>query len=216
LKNLIKFVIPFVLLVTYFGCSKDKTNNPVVPNNSFRIVCTVNGLESTLSGSVTFTVTNDSAVVGVFRIVEPAAATHNLTGFYIDTTNVLLAAGDGYNFSGHLADSSGLFLGSVTGAANGLVIGARDNNNSSVAFCGAYTGDDQGTWNFTIQNTSFWGSYTSIGNVNGVLMGTISGDTITLYEDSDQVATGIRNGNNVSGTWQNGGGGGAWTGSRCN
>lgn len=216
MKHRISIVIFLGLLVTLFGCSKDD-DNPTGPGvNSFRIVGTVNGVGNPMSGSVTFTVTNDSTVAGLFRIVEPDTSTHNLIGLYIDTVNVLSASGDGYLFSGYLNDTTGIFRGSVTGTANGLVLGARDDNNSSVAYCGSFTGDNTGNWNFTIEGTTVTGSYMPVDGDGGELVGTINGNTITLFEDGDQVATGTRNGDNVTGTWNSGGGTGTWTGSRCN
>lgn len=219
MKYRFNFLIPIVLIAALFSCSKDKSNNPSGPSsNSFLIVGTVNGVGNPMSGSVIFTVTNDSLVTGVFRIITPAASSHNLTGMYVDTVNVLAASGDNYNFTGYLNDTTGVFRGNMTGAANGLVLGARDNNNSSVAYCGSFTGSDSGNWDFTIQGTTVTGSYMPADGGGGELEGTISGNTLTLYEDGVQIATGTRNGNSVSGNWESAdhSGSGTWTGSRCN
>jgi hypothetical protein len=61
-----------------------------------------------------------------------------------------------------------------------------------------------------------YGSYITTGSDTGVLEGTVSGNTLTITEGGVQIATGTRNGDNVSGTWNSGGGSGTWTGSRCN
>ncbi len=220
MKSLIKLAIPIALialLLATVNCGDDD-NDPAGPNNntSFRIVASVNGVDTTLSGSVTFTVTNNATVTGVFREIIPTAANHNLTGNFIDITNVLAASGAGYNFSGIMNDTTGQFQGVVTGAVNCLVIGARDEDNSSVAYCGTYSGDDSGTWNFVIEGNALYGSHTSPDGDGEILTGTITGNVITLFQDGDQVGTGIRDGDNVSGTWNDGQNSGTWTGSRCN
>ncbi len=205
----------------FLPAAKTKPTTLRPPSNTFRIVTTVTGvgLDSTLSGSATFTVTNNTTVAGLFRIVTPDTASHNLVGTYIDTlgVNILAASGGGYNFSGYVNDTTGQFRGVASGAANALVIGARDDDNTSIAYCGTFTGTDHGTWNFTVEGNSVWGSYSPVGGDGGILEGTITGNVITLNEDGVQVATGTKSGDNVTGTWNNGNGGsGAWTGSRCN
>ena len=224
MKSLIKFAIPIALLIALYGCSKDDNSNPAQPNNnSFRIVATVNAFDSTqaaVSGSVTFTVTNNSTVTGVFHIVEPIDVTHNLTGIYVDTVNVLTASGSGYYFSGLLNDTTGFLQGTITGGATGLVVGSLDegNDNSSVAYCGSYLGSDSGNWNFTIEGSSLYGSHWNGSGGGGILTGTLSGNVITLYEEGAPCGAGTRNGDNVSGTWHNPDNTetGTWGGSRCN
>ncbi len=223
MKRLIKLLVPIALLMLLLGCGKDDNNNPTLPtDNTFRVVATVNAIDSTanpVSGSVTFTVTNRATVTGVFHVVEPAEATHNLTGTFMDTVNVLMASGSGYNFSGILNDTTGYLEGVITGGASGVVVGSLDegNDNSSVAYCGTFSGSDSGTWNFMIEGNSLYGSHTSMSG-GGVLTGTVSGNIITLYEDGAQVGAGTRSGDNVSGTWHSAQGpdAGTWTGSRCN
>ena len=222
MKRLSKLIVPIALLMLLLSCGKDDNTNPTLPTNTFRVVATVNAIDSTqtpVSGSVTFTVTNRATVAGVFHIVEPAEANHNLVGTFEDTVNVLMASGSGYNFSGILDDTTGVLEGVITGGATGLVVGALDegNDNSSVAYCGTFSGSDSGTWNFMIEGNSLYGSHTGSSG-GGVLTGIVSGNIITLYEDGAQVGAGTRSGDNVSGTWHSASGpdAGTWTGSRCN
>jgi hypothetical protein len=147
--------------------------------------------------------------------VAPAASTHALIGMYEDSSMVIAATGDGYNFGG-IYDGASHLEGAMTGAAMGTFVAIRDDDNNSVVYCGTFTGDDEGTWNFTIEDNSMYGSYITTGSDTGVLEGTVSGNTLTITEGGVQIATGTRNGDNVSGTWNSGGGSGTWTGSRCN
>jgi hypothetical protein len=214
-----KLVVAMALLLALSGCSNDDDNNPTNPPGSSALVFvgTVNGDNGSLSGSLTFTV-NDSAVTGTFRITTPTPATHALLGAFDSSSNVLGATGGGYNFAGAY-DGSNRLEGLMSGNATGTFVTIRDDNNSSVAFCGTFTGDDDGVWNFTIDGTIIAGSYTTNSGDFGALDGTISGNAITIANPGGgaPLATGTRNGDNASGTWDNGvGDSGTWTGSRCN
>jgi hypothetical protein len=214
----IRFAAALALLLALSGCSNDDNNSTNPPGTTtIRFVGTVNGLDGVLSGSITFTVTNNTAVTGTFRITSPAASSHNLAGTYDDSSKALAATGDGYNFGGVYDEGSGHLDGAMTGNATGLFAAIRDDDNTSVAYCGTFAGADDGTWNFTIEGNTLYGSYMTSSSDTGVLEGTISGNAIVITEGGLQVATGTRNGDNVSGTWDAGqGNSGTWTGSRCN
>jgi hypothetical protein len=207
------------LLLMISGCGDDD-KNPINPpgDTTMTFVGTVNGLDGILSGSLSLSVVNDSAVTGTFRIVAPAASTHALTGMYEDSSMVLVATGDGYNFGG-IYDGTNRLEGGMTGAAMGTFVCIRDENNASVAYCGTFTGSDDGSWNLTIEGNNLYGSYTTTSGDSGLLDGVVSGNTITISHPlgGTPLAVGTRDGNNVSGTWNNRAwDSGSWTGSRCN
>lgn len=201
------------LMFMLSGCSDDE--NPANPGGGGTVtllfVGTVNGDNGGLSGSVTFNVSN-TTVTGTFNVVTPAAASHALTGTYDTGTKALTATGGGYNFAG-VYDGSNRCEGTMSGTSSGLFTAIKDDSNAAEAFCGEFTGSDDGVWNFTIDGTTVTGTYTTTSGTVGALDGTISGTTITI----GTLATGTRTGDNVSGTWDAGGGNtGTWTGAKCN
>lgn len=215
----LRFAIAMALLLALAGCSKD--DNPSSPNNpnpnATIFVGTVNGNNGSLSGSISFAV-NDTAVTGTFKVITPSAATHTLIGFYDTEANVLGASGGGYAFAG-VYDGVSRLEGGMSGNAIGMFLAIKDDNNSAMAFCGTFTGDDDGIWNFTIAGTTIAGSYTTTSGDVGALDGTISGNSITIVNPGGgpALASGTRNGDNASGTWNDGNGNsGTWTGSRSN
>jgi hypothetical protein len=215
-----RFTIVAIILVALSGCGKDK--KPTSPNgggnnNPIIFVGTVNGADGILSGWVSFSV-NDTAVTGTFKTVTPDTATYALTGLYEITTKVLVATGGGNSFSG-VYDGVNRLQGALTGTRIGTFVTVKDDNNTAVAFCGTFSGDDDGVWNFTIDGTIIAGSYTTTSGTTGALNGSISGNTITVTNPggSGSLATGTRSGNNASGTWDDGqGNSGSWIGYRTN
>ncbi|HBC46792.1 MAG TPA: hypothetical protein DEO84_09170 [candidate division Zixibacteria bacterium] len=215
-----RFAILALILVTITGCGKDKKStspNGDGNNNTIIFVGTVNGANGILSGWVSFSV-NDTAVTGTFKIVTPDTATYALTGIYETTTKVLVATGSGINFGG-VYDGTNRLEGAVTGNRLGTFLAIKDDNNTALAFCGTFSGDDDGVWNFTIDGTIIAGSYTTTSGNMGALDGSISGTTITVTNPAGggSLATGTRSGNNASGTWDDGqGNSGSWIGYRTN
>ncbi len=222
MKSLIVRLAASVLVFLMIsGCGKDdKSTNPPGGNNNTTLsfVGTVNGMDGAFSGSLSLAVANDSAVTGTFKIVSPTPATHSLTGLYDDSSKVLAATGDGFNFGG-LYDGINRLEGAMTGNATGMFVAVKDDNNSAAAFCGTFSGDDDGVWNFTIDGTTIAGSFTTTSGNMGALDGTISGNTITISNPlgGAALATGTRSGDNASGTWNDGqGNAGSWIGYKSN
>jgi hypothetical protein len=208
-----------IILVMFAGCSKsDKATQPSGNNTvTLHFVGTVNGDNGSISGSITFSV-NDSVVTGTFRIVTPDTATHALTGIYNSGTKALSAT-DGSHIFGGVYDGVNRLAGVMTGAVSGTFVAVKDDNNSALAFCGTFSGDDSGIWNFTIDGTIIAGSYTTTAGVVGALDGTISNNSISITNPAGgaPLAIGTRNGDNASGTWNGSqGSSGAWTGHRSN
>jgi hypothetical protein len=214
-----KYAIIAALVLTLSGCSKD--HKPTSPNgnnnNSLGFIGTVNGTNGSLSGSLSFSITNTS-VAGTFKVVTPAIATHALAGVYNSTSKVLNATGDGFTFNG-LYDGNHRLEGTMTGPTTGLFLAVRNDDNLAMAFCGTFSGDDNGIWNFAIEGTTVTGSFTTTSGSTGALDGAISGNTITIVNPSggNPLATGTKSGNNASGNWDDGQGHvGTWIGYKNN
>lgn len=143
----------------------------------------------------------------------------DLTGTYDDGTKAITLTGGGYSFAG-VFDGSNRLEGTYTGpASQGTFVSAKSDG-SATAFCGSYTGDDQGLWNFVVDGNKILGqAVSSLSGTNLPLDGSISSGNITvLFPGTQQVlATGNRNGTTVSGTWSdpNSSDQGTWTGSVC-
>jgi hypothetical protein len=213
--------LAFALLATSLfapACGDDSDDNGTNPNgDSLVFVGTVNGDNGSLSASISLTVTG-TTVAGTLEIVAPAAASHALTGTYDTATRALTAAGGGYNFSG-VFDGADRLEGVMSGAGSGTFVTAKDDNNAALAFCGTFTGSDDGVFNFTIDGATLSGTATTTSGTVIALDGTVSGNSITIVMPSGggTLAMGTRSGANVSGTWDNGvGGSGTWTGVQCN
>ncbi|MGQ0721736.1 MAG: hypothetical protein ACT4PE_09220 [Candidatus Eiseniibacteriota bacterium] len=215
-------VLLFALLATSLlapacGDDDDSGTNPNPNPNTLVFVGTVNGDNGSLSASISLTVTG-TTVTGTLEVVAPAAATHALTGTYDTTSRALAAAGGGYNFAG-VFDGGDRLEGLMSGAASGTFVTAKDDNNAALAFCGTFTGTDDGVFNFTIDGSTLSGSATTTSGTLIALDGTVSSNSIVIVmpSGSGTLATGTRSGANVSGTWDDGvGGSGTWTGAQCN
>lgn len=191
------------------ACSKDNGTNPT--NTTLVFVGTVNGDNGGLSGSVNFSITG-TTVTGTFKIIAPSASTHSLTGTYNTGSKAMAATGDGYNFAG-VYDGSSAMEGVMTGTASGTFVTVKDNGSTAVAYCGSFTGDDNGVFNFTVISGALHGTATTTTGTVIALDGTVTGGTVTI----PGLATGTVSGTNVSGTWDNGAGStGTWTGAKCN
>jgi hypothetical protein len=215
-----KIAILALILVTLTGCSKDKkitSPNGGGNNNITHFIGTVNGSNGTLSGWVSFAV-NDTAVTGTFKVVTPDTATYALTGHYETNTKTLVATDGGDTFDG-VYDGINRLQGALTGARTGTFVAVKDDSSNAIAYNGTFSGDDSGVWNFTIDGTVIAGSFTTTSGSVGALDGTISGNAITLDNPAGgaPLATGTLNGNNASGTWNDGSGhSGSWVGHRSN
>jgi len=191
------------------GCSKDNGTNPKTTAVVF--VGTVNGDNGSLSGSITLTITG-TTVTGTFTIVAPSSSSHALTGTYSTGSKAMAASGDGYDFAG-VYDGASQLAGGMTGASSGTFVTVKDNGSTAVAYCGTFTGSDDGVFNFTVVSGALHGTATTSSGTVIPLDGSVSGSTITI----PGLATGTISGTNASGNWDNGAGSsGTWTGAKCN
>ena len=195
------------------ACKKDSTS----PGTTVLVfVGTVNGTDGILSGAITLNI-NGTVVTGSFDVVTPTVASHALTGSYNTTSKALAATGGGYTFGG-VFDGVDRMDGGMTGSATGTFVAKKDNNNTAQAFCGTFSGSDDGVFNFTVIGTTISGTATTTSGTVIPLDGTMSGNNISIANPGggSPLATGTRSGTAVTGTWNDGVGSGNWTGARCN
>lgn len=205
-------LIAGMLLATVLAlpaCKDDKGTNP---STIVVLIGSVNGANGAFSGSIELTI-DGAAVTGTFHIVAPSVADHALTGTYNAGNGAVAAAGGGYNFAG-IYDGNNRLEGGVSGTGTGTFVAVKD---ASLTFCGEFTGDDDGVWNFTIDGSAVVGSATTTSGTVIDLDGQINGTAITIARPGGgTLATGTRSGDNASGTWDNGvGSSGTWTGAKC-
>ena len=192
------------------ACKSDKATSP--GNTVIVLLGSVNGNNGAFSGSISLHI-DGTVVSGSFHIVSPADATYALTGTYNTGNKAVAVTGGGYNFAG-VYDGANQVQGTVSGTGAGTFVAAKD---ASLTFCGSFTGGDNGVWNFSIDGGNIVGTATTTSGTVIALNGTISGNAISVARPGGgTLASGTRNGDNASGTWDNGvGSTGTWTGAKC-
>ena len=219
ISRLALFAALVAVFALFSGCSKDDNKSTTNNNNTtvnLKFVGTVNGSSGSMTASITLIV-NGTTVTGTLHVTAPSAATIDLTGSYNTSTKAVSATGGGYTFAGTY-DGSNRCDGNMSGTSTGTFVSVKDDSSTAIAFCGSFTGDDDGIWNFTVNGTTLTGTYTTTGNNTGALNGTLSGNNITIARPGGgNLAVGTISGTNASGTWDDGAGNnGTWTGSKCN
>ncbi len=141
-----------------------------------------------------------------------------LSGNYDDQTGDLTLTGGGYTLAGSF-DGVDRLEGAFSGPGlSGTFVTAKRQSGTAV-YCGTFTGDDTGSFSFTVSGTKVLGTAvpTSGGApipLDGVRTGT--GITIYLPGTSLVLASGTISGSSVSGTWDDQQGStGTWSGSAC-
>jgi hypothetical protein len=200
---------------SFLGTMTGGTNNDESGSLTFEIAGTALAPPAgitTMSASLT--------VTGTATLVSPTAGTHTLTGTYDDATNQLDLSGSGYTFTGVFDDVTSRLEGTYTGGNGpGLFVATLDAG-SAVAFCGTFTGDDDGTWNFVVNGGTLSGSVlTSSGQV-APLDGTVTAGAITIVNPINPtgppLATGTITGTTANGVWDDGqGSSGTWQSTGC-
>jgi hypothetical protein len=134
-----------------------------------------------------------------------------LSGTFTTPNGPLNVSGGGYTFQGTL--TNGVLSGTWTGpSSNGSFSTLVGSSSSVTNYCGTFSGQDSGTWNFTISGTTLSGSYTGTSG-SGILTGTVNGNSVSISTQSGGTAQGTISGTNVSGTWMGGSKTGTWMGS---
>jgi hypothetical protein len=215
------------------ACSSDDNGGGGGGTSSF-VGTVVGGTNHDESGSLTFDIagtalsppaslTTMSSVTltatGTLTLVSPAAGTHALTGTYDPATDLLALSGGGYTFNG-LFNGSSQLSGNYTGNNGAGFFVAALSTGSAQAFCGTFTGDDDGTWNFVVNGTVLSGrALNSSGDLLVTLDGTVTSGDVSIVNPvlptGPPLATGTVTGTSATGTWDTGTQSGTWTGNGC-
>jgi hypothetical protein len=182
------------------------------------------------TGSVEFTVQTGSPAppAGFAGVRDPVNVTGtvklngttSVNGDYDPDTGQLTATGGGFIFGGFYDGTSRLEGGwTGPGGTSGTFVTTK--GNSASAFCGTYDEEDDGsvdgTFSFVISNGSLLGErYAAGGGAPVPLEGVVNGNSITVYfpGTTTTLAVGTRNGNSVSGSFDDlQGNTGSWQGS---
>ncbi len=216
------------------ACSSDSGGDGGGGGTSSFVGTLVGGTNNDESGSLKFDIagtalappasfaTMSSAALtatGTLTLLTPVAGTHPLTGTYDPATNALAITGGGYTFTGAFSGTS-LLDGNYTGINGpGLFLTALSAGTAQ-AFCGTFDGDDDGTWNFVVNDTELSGrALTSSGDVVP-LNGTVTAGAVSIVNTANPtgppLATGTITGPTATGIWSfDQTTSGAWTGNGC-
>jgi hypothetical protein len=154
-----------------------------------------------------------AAAAGTLTLIN-GGATSALTGTFETSTGALTLSGGGFLLNGMVA--GGAASGTYTGPndSSGRFAGFDSSSNPVKVFCGRYSGSDTGTgtWNIEISASGAASGLTcpDVSRLDPkpratLLTGQLTGTTLTLRSEEDgQTATGVVEGNTVSGTHDNG------------
>jgi len=181
------------------------------------------------SGELTITLATSSpgvegpTAVMAFGSVNASGA-HNLggtsvplSGTYDDVTKaVALTGAGGWTVDGVFDDVDRL-EGIFAGPKSGTFVTTKQGNGAA-AYCGTFTGTDNGTFSFVINGNKVLGSAVSTDGTVNAIDGVRSGNNITIYAPGSTtivVASGTISGTTVSGTFDTGSDVGTWLGGPC-
>ena len=184
------------------------------------------------SGEITIDLATASpsvdAPTGVAFASVTAGGSHKLTGTavtmtgtYDDQTKIVALTGGGYTLGGGYDPATGRLEGAFSGPGNSGTFVTTQKGNATVAYCGTFTGSDDGTFSFVVnnQNKILGNAYNVNGGAPIPLDGVKSGNSITIYAPGTTnivLASGTISGSNASGTWDDHQGNtGTWSGSVC-
>jgi hypothetical protein len=154
-------------------------------------------------------------------LVLNGGAPVTLTGTFDTETDELSVSGGGYAFTGVFDGEHGL-EGTWTGPGGSGGTFVTTDLDSAKAYCGSYATDDEddaGTFSFVIGGSILRGAAVSSEDESLIpLDGTVNSNAITIYipGTTTVLASGTRNGNNVSGVFDDHQGNtGTWSGGAC-
>ncbi len=146
-------------------------------------------------------------VTGTVKVSGGAAVT--VTGTFDDVTKQLTITGGGYSFTGTAttAGVTGTYTG-PKGAGNFTVLAGA----SATPYCGSFSGDATGVWNFVVNDANLSGSAVDSEGNGDTLTGTVTSGAVSITTKNGTTATGTISGNAATGTYVNGTTKGSWTG----
>jgi len=206
-------MIAAACLAAFTGCSDDATAPAAVePGTGTAVNLKGTLANATLSGDIDTTIaaTASNGVAPITGCVYLKTATCvTTTGGYTVSTHTLNfgTTSPSIAFSGTY--NNGVVNGQFTNSGGPGFFTTRTGRVS--VFCGTFTVDADGTWNFTVQGSALDGIYND-GGSNNRIAGTVSGNNVSITF-SGGTATGTLSGSNANGTWVAGSDNGTWTGS---
>ena len=227
-------VIPTVMAVTgvlAFGaaCSDDDGGGGGGGGNQTAFLGILSSDDGLSSGELSITLDTGSPAVGGPTAVTAfasvgASGSHNLGGTAIPLTGtydagtkaVALDGAGGWTVDG-VFDGVDRLEGVFGGPQQGTFVTTKQGNGTA-AYCGTFTGTDDGTFSFVINGNKVLGSAVSTDGTVNAIDGVRSGNNITIYAPGSTtivIATGTISGSTVSGTWDTGTDSGTWSGGPC-
>ena len=197
------------------ACGDDSTgpSNSTAPGGTAAVAMKGIFVGAASDGDIDITIAanaGSAASVGVTGCVYlSAAACTAATGTYVVASKGLTfsTSSPALTFAGTY--SNGKVEGGFTGADAGDFV-VRDGA-SVTAYCGTFTGDASGTWNFVISGNALSGVYDD-GSGSAALSGTKSGSSVSITF-AGGTAAGTLSGATASGSWAAGVDAGTWSGS---
>lgn len=202
-------VFAFACLLPFTGCS-DSDGNSTTVFGEYQGMFANTSEHGTVSLMIPSAGPTTSALLGVAG--DPVSGTltvvggsqYALSGF-IDGT-MLQFSGGPYSFIGDAVGTqvNGTYTG-PSGSGEWAAPGIADGS-STEAYCGTYSGDDAGYWDFiVVDGTEIFGASfsTTPGEGGGTFTGTLTGGSIVVNQSQGATATGTVSGGSASGTWAN-------------
>ncbi len=225
-----RFLALTSLLAIAAACGGDGDGGGGPNNNQTTFAGIISSDDGQSSGSVEFVVETGAPAppAGAAGLRSPVnltgtvtfGGTSSLTGSYDPATGDLAATGGGFTFGGTY-DGNGGLSGAWTGPGGAQGTFVTTSGNAPAVFCGTYDEDDDGsingTFSFFISGGSITGeAYPQDGSGVIPLAGSANGNgNLTITTQGQTIATGTRNGNDVSGSYDTGSSSGTWSGSAC-
>ncbi|MCK5153633.1 MAG: hypothetical protein KAQ93_04680 [Spirochaetales bacterium] len=227
-KKPILLILVLSLFLMLSGCSmepqSDDTEDVITytapPENLLGTIALNNGKSAILDMQFETTASNASiratGTVSVSGNVRYDGENYIAGGIYNDETRAMnlfaenTTTGLKFIIIGTYTPSEG-FTGTVTLYSGTTVVtegsisaaDATDNERDSITlYTGTYGGDASGTWNGTLTDNSFYGTWASYdGEDSGSVAMTKSGNTLSFIQTEGLHGTGFINGSTLSGSW---------------
>jgi hypothetical protein len=215
--RLIRNAVATVMVVGCLtACGKDSTSPAVNVGPGTGTAVNLKGTLAsvTLSGDIDITIAANASnglapITGCVYLKTATCVT--ATGNYTLATKALSfsTASPAIVFTGSYAD--GVVNGTFTHSAGAGIFTTR--SGSVTVYCGTFSGNASGRWNFTITGSTLDGVYND-GSSSNRLAGTVSGSNLSITFAAG-TAAGTLSGSSASGTWTAGSASGTWAGTNA-